>query len=109
MPKAVPTREAQNTLSALIGWVRENRDGVIIENRGKPAAVLISFDEYEQLRAAREAQRRREVWEQLRRLQAQVAARNADLDEEAAEALAEGLGREAMETLIDEDKVRFER
>ncbi len=109
MPKAVSTREAQNTLSALIGWVREHRDEVIVENRGKPAAVLISFDEYEQLRSWREQQRRKEVWEQLQRLQAQVSARNADLSEEAAEALADETTREAIDALVEQGKVRFER
>ena len=108
MPKAVPTREAQNSLSALIGWVKEHRDEVIIESRGKPAAVLISYDEYAQLQAAREQLRRREVWAQLRRLQAQVAARNTDLDEEAADTLADEISHDAIAALTTRGAVRFE-
>jgi prevent-host-death family protein len=109
MPKAVPTREAQNALSSLIGWVQEHHDQVIIENRGKPTAVLIAFEEYEQLQAFKEQQRRRAVWEQLRALQARVAARNTDLSEEEAEVLADEVSREAMEALIEQGRVRFER
>jgi prevent-host-death family protein len=50
MPKTVSTREAQDSLSTLIGWAKEHRDQVIVESHGEPAAVLMSFAEYETLR-----------------------------------------------------------
>lgn len=46
MPKAVSTREAKDTVSALIGWVREHHDEVIIEYHGVPPAVIMSYNEY---------------------------------------------------------------
>ncbi len=99
MPKTVSTYEAQNTLSALIGWVREHRDEVIVENHGKPAAVLVAFDEYEDLRALKEQQRRKVVLEKMRHLQIAVSARNTDLNQDEIDALADELTRDAITTL----------
>lgn len=106
MARAVSTREAQNKLGELIGWVREHRDAVIVENRGKPSAVLLSYDEYEQVCAFREQQRRQGAVERLRRLRDEVRARNGDLTDEGAEAIAEQFSRDVMRGLIDKGKVR---
>lgn len=109
MSKAVSTREAQNTLSALIGWVNEHRDAVIVENRGAPTAVLISYSEYEALQEAKEQQRRQRLLAQMRDLQARVSARNADLSEAEADALADEVTDEAIASLVERGNIRFER
>ena len=108
MPKAVSAKEAKNRLGSLIGWVREHSDEVIVENRGEPAAVIMSFAEYEKLQALRERQRRQAILERMRALQARVSARNADLSTAEAEALADEVTREAVAGLVERGNIRFE-
>lgn len=108
MPKSVSTREAKNNLSALIAWAREHSDAVVVENHGKPAAVLVSATQYEKMQAAAEKQRRAEALEALRRLRDEVAERNADLTPQQADELAERATREAIESLIERGRIRFQ-
>lgn len=109
MSKTVSTREAQNKLSALIGWVNEYDDEVIVENRGAPSAVIISYAEYEKLQILREQERRRELLAKMRQLQARVSARNADLDEAEVAKLADEVTGEAIAGLVERGSVRFEQ
>ncbi|MCC7022308.1 MAG: type II toxin-antitoxin system Phd/YefM family antitoxin [Thermomicrobiales bacterium] len=92
--KTVSATEAKNRLGALIGDVAGGEGDVIIENHGRPRAVLISYDTYQELLDAREKQRRQEALAALRALREQVRARNQDLDEAAADALIEEIGAE---------------
>src|SRR5436189_2490754 len=109
MSKTVSTREAQNKLSALIGWVNEHDDEVIVENRGAPSAVIISYAEYEKLQGLREQERRRALLAKMRQLQARVSERNADLGEVEADALADEVAGEAVAELVESGSVRFEQ
>jgi prevent-host-death family protein len=109
MPRAVSTREARDTLSSIIGWVRENADEVIVESHGQPTAVIMSFTEYERIQAVREQQRRQEALEGLRRLRDEVSARNRDLTEAQADALADRFTREVIDDMAAEGRIRFER
>lgn len=109
MSKAVSTREAQNRLSALIGWVNEHNDAVIVENRGVPTAVLIPYAEYEVLQAVKEQQRRQALLAEMRDLRARVSARNVDLGEAEAEVLADEVTEEAVASLVERGVIRFER
>lgn len=109
MPRAVSTAEAKNKLTALIAWVREHDDAVVVENRGKPSAVLVSYTEYEAMRGLKERQRRQDALAQLRRLRDRVSARNEDLTEEQVEVIAEEVSRDVVRRLIDRGKISFER
>jgi len=109
MPKAVSTREAKDKLSSLIGWVRENADEVIVENHGQPRAVIMSFAEYQKIRALKEQQHRHEALHTLRRLRSEVRERNQDLTEEQAEEIAERFTCEVIDDMAAEGTIRFER
>lgn len=104
--KTVSATEAKNRLGALIGDVAGGEGDVIIENHGRPRAVLISYDTYQELLDAREKQRRQEALAALRALREQVRARNQDLDEAAAEEIAESVSREAIARIIDRARTR---
>ena len=45
MPRVVSSSEAQNNFGAMMQWVKENNEEVVVERRGKPTAVLISYEE----------------------------------------------------------------
>jgi antitoxin YefM len=49
MAKIVPVREFRTRLSELLSDVADRRDHVLVTRNGKPAAVLVPFDEYEAL------------------------------------------------------------
>lgn len=108
MPKTVSVSEAKNQLSAVLDWAVENSDEVVIESRGEPKVVILSYAEYKEFLAFREQARRREALRQLEMLAEQIWAQNADLSVEEAEELAEELSQETMQRMIKEGKVRFQ-
>ncbi len=109
MPKTVSASEAKNRLGALIGWCLQNKDEVIVENRGAPKVVLMPFAEYEQMKEIKEEARRRDALAKLRGLRDRVRARNQDLREEEADALANRFSREIIEDMEEEGKIEFEK
>lgn len=109
MPKAVSATEAKNRLGALMAWAVEHRDDVIVEAQGKPRAVIMSFADYEVVQALREQARRQAALERLRALRTRVSARNQDLTEEQAMALADRFVRETIDEMAVEGTVRFAR
>lgn len=60
-------------------------------------------------KAATDQERRAAALERLRRLQERVSARNLDLTEEQAEAIAEELSQAAIASLVERGEITFER
>jgi polyhydroxyalkanoate synthesis regulator phasin len=54
-------------------------------------------------------QRRAEALERLRRLEERIAARNHDLTEEQAQAIADEIVREIIDDLVARGEISFER
>jgi prevent-host-death family protein len=109
VPRAVSTTEAKNQLSAMIGWVEDSDDEVIVEHHGQPRAVIMSFAEYQRVQALRDRQRREQALAEVRALRAEVRARNQDLTDDEAMALADRFVREVVADMAKEGKLRFER
>ncbi len=107
MSKTVSATEAKNQLGALMGWVLENKDEVIVESRGKPQVVLIPFEEYEELQNIKEQVRRRQALAKLEKLRDKVRSRNQDLGDQEAEALAQRFTGEVIAEMVKEGKLRF--
>ncbi len=74
MPKTVSSSEAKSRFEAMVKWAVENQDDVIVRQNGDPAAVLISYAEYERLVAWRERARGEEAFAQFEALRRQVQA-----------------------------------
>lgn len=108
MPRTVSATEAKNRLGSLLGWVEEQRDEIIVERQGRPRAVIMSFEEYEKVQELRTQKRREEAVATMRRLRDQISARNSDMTPEDVEEFANRATREAVESLIQKGKVRFE-
>ncbi len=109
MPKTVSAREAKNKLGSVVSWVLANQDDVIVENRGAPTVVIIPYTEYEKVQELKEQDRRRQAIERLRKLRDEVMARNQDLTPEEGDALADEIARDAVNSLVEKGKVRFEK
>ncbi|MFP3896631.1 MAG: type II toxin-antitoxin system prevent-host-death family antitoxin [Anaerolineales bacterium] len=108
MPRTVSATEMKNRFGSLADWAVESQDDVIVESRGTPKVAVIAFEEYERLRRWREEARRRELLDRFRALREEIRERNRNLTKEEADALAERLGREMVEALIEEGKINYE-
>jgi prevent-host-death family protein len=54
MDKIIPISELQSQAKKIIEGVKKTRDPVIITQRGRPAAVLVNYEEYEGMTATLE-------------------------------------------------------
>ena len=109
MARTISATEAKAKLSALINWAVKNQDEVIVQSRGNPKAVIISYDAYERFKALQEQARRKEALAQLELLAAKIQSRNQDLTEEAADELADQFTREAIEEMVRDGKVNYQQ
>lgn len=109
MLKVVSANGVDGAWSDLLGNVAKDGAEVIVERDGRPTAVVIPFAAYEELRALREERRRTDALDRLRALRAGVRARNDDLSEEEAEAIADRFAHDLIDDLATEGVVRFAR
>jgi prevent-host-death family protein len=65
--KTLPLAEAKAQLSRLVDRVAATDEQILITRNGRPAAVLISPDEYESWQETRAVQSDRELVEEIRR------------------------------------------
>ena len=103
----VSTSEAKAKLSRFVQQVVGNREEVIIENRGTPQAVLISYSAYEQYSEWKEQKRRQQALEELQNLADAIQSRNRDLSDSEAEALAERFSRDVIDEMIEDGTVKY--
>jgi len=50
MSKTIPISEVKTRLPELVSDVEEREDEIVVTRNGKPAAVLVNYDEYERLK-----------------------------------------------------------
>src|SRR5881409_887412 len=65
--KTLPLAEAKAKLSRLVDRVAETDEEILITRNGRPAAVLVSPDEYESWKETRAVQSDRELMQEIRR------------------------------------------
>jgi len=109
MPKTISVTEAKNKLSAMLEWAIQNREGVVVESRGQPKAVILPYAEYEAYLSMREKEQRRAALRRLEELAAIVQAQNRDMTPDEAEQLADEISRETIERMTEEGKVSFKQ
>jgi prevent-host-death family protein len=107
MPKSISASEAKTRFGAIVEWALESNDDVIVESHGKPRVVIMSFTEYQKVLNLREMAQRREALAELECLRESVRARNPDLDEAGAAALADRFSRDVIEDMVRDKKVTF--
>lgn len=109
MPRTISVTEAKNKLSAMLDWAIKNQDGVVVESRGRPKAVILPFSEYETYLLLREKEQRRAALRRLEELAATVQTQNQDLSPDEAEQIADEISRETIERMVEEGKVSFKQ
>ncbi len=109
MSRTVTATEAKNRLGALLEAVAERQDEVIVESHGRARAVIVPVDAYEEFKALRDQKRRQDAVSSLRRLREQVRARNKDLSDEEALAIADEISHAAVDRMAERGEIVFER
>ncbi len=109
MARTISATEAKAKLSSVIDWAVQNKDEVIVESRGNPKAVIMSYDAYTEFMALREQERRQAALAKLEQLAATVQARNKDLSQEDAEALADRFTREVISDMAKSGEVAYKQ
>ena len=107
MAKRVTATEAKNRLGALMEYINDNNDDVIVESRGEPRAVIITFPEYQQLEACREKARREELWKQMEALRKRVGEQLQDLSSDDVQRIAEEVADDAIARGMKSERIRF--
>jgi len=89
--------DARDHLTEVIDSVSDGVDEVVIERDGAPKIAVISYEEYQDIRARREKERRAWAIAELRKLSAEINERNKDLTQEQVDEIAQRLSRELRE------------
>lgn len=100
MPRTITATEAQNKFGSVLKWAEENQDDVIIERRGNPVAVIIPFEEYEEITRLRHEEAKRRALTSIRILREQVQQYETDPDLERgyrAAGMSESISRATLE------------
>ena len=108
MPKKVSASEAKTKFGSIVGWTVDNKDEVIVESRGHPKAVIMAFEEYQELMGLRQKSLRQQALAELEALRDKVQARNQDLDEQGAQSLADRFTREVFSDMVKEGKITYQ-
>lgn len=109
MPKAISSNDAKQRWGSVVSYVTDQDDEVVVESHGRPAAVVMSYAAFQEVQTLREQQRRRDILDRLRTLEARLVTQNRDLREESAMALADRFSHELIDDLAAEGVLTFER
>ena len=69
MSKTLPISEVKARLPELVTGVEEREEEVVVTRKGKPAAVLVNYGEYERLKDTLEVLSDADLMKQIRRSQ----------------------------------------
>jgi prevent-host-death family protein len=109
MEKTISASELKNSLGAVLREVRKDDETVVIEQRGVPAAAIISIEDLRVLREAKEEKRKQRLLEDFRSLRASLAERQKGMSPEEAERQAQEFADEIMEAVVAKARHRFEQ
>lgn len=102
MPRTVSSSEAKARFGELVKWTTENQDKVIVKLYGEPAAVIMSYAEYEEVEKLRKRELKRKTLEALDALRQEARRQNPDLSAEEAYRLA-GFSEEVIQETLQAD------
>ena len=107
MVRTISATEAKVNFGSVTQQVIDDGEPVIVENHGQPRVAIVPVQQFERLAELEAQERQRIALENLERLQVEVAARNQDLTEEQANAIADDLVRTAVNALFEKGTVSY--
>lgn len=109
MEKTISASELKNTLGAVLREVRQEDEIRVIEQRGVPAAAIISIEDLRLLREAKKRQRQEQLLEEFRQLRASLAERQKGMTADEADRIVQELSDAVMDAVVEKAWHRFER
>jgi antitoxin YefM len=83
MSKTMPISEVKTRLPELVSGVSEREEEIVVTRNGKPAAVLVNYDEYERLKGSLEVLSDPALMKQIHRSKTFYARRRQGVSFEA--------------------------
>jgi len=74
MAKILPISEVKARLPELVNGVAEREEEIVVTRNGKPAAMLVSYAEYERLKETLDVLSDPDLMRQIRQSEAEIAA-----------------------------------
>ena len=109
MEKTISASELKNSLGAVLREVRQEDEIRVIEQRGVPAAAIISIDDLRLLRDAKKRQRQEQLLEEMRQLTARLAERQQGMTPDEADQMVQELSDLVMDAVVEKARHRFEQ
>lgn len=109
MEKTISASELKNSLGAVLREVRQGDEIRVIEQRGVPAAAIISIEDLRLLRDAKKRKRQELLLEEYRQLSADLAERQKGMTADEADRLVEELSDAVMDAVVEKARHRFEQ
>ncbi len=109
MEKTISASELKNSLGAVLREVRQADEIRVIEQRGVPAAAIISIDDLRMLREAKEQKRRAELLAEFRQLRERLKEHQKGMSPDEADRLVEEYADTVMDAVVAKARHRFER
>lgn len=103
MTMTVSASDAQSRFGSMLRYAEENQGGVVVERRGKPAAVIISYPEYEAFTKLRKQEKRKKALQTLKEIRQRVQERNPDLAAEVVYRMA-GFSEDVIQSTLQKDE-----
>jgi prevent-host-death family protein len=107
--KTISASELKNSLGAVLREVRQEDEIRVIEQRGVPAAAIISIDDLRLLRDAKKRQRQELLLEEMRQLTARLAERQQGMTPDEADQMVQELSDAVMDAVVEKARHRFEQ
>jgi prevent-host-death family protein len=107
MVRTISATEAKVNFGAVTQQVIDDGEPVVVENHGQPRVAIVPVQQLKRLAELEEQERQRVALENLKLLQEEMAARNQDLTEEQADAIADDLVRTAVNALFEKGAVSY--
>jgi len=102
MNKVLSASEVAGDFGAALRWAEENSEGLVVEYNGKPAAVLIAYDEYEEFQRLRRNANKQKALKIIREIRAEIQALGPPLSAEEAYRMA-GFSEEVIQETLAAD------
>ena len=100
-PKTVSSSEAKGRFGALLAWVLKSKQEVLIKSYSEVKAVLIPFEDYDDIKRILEIRRRQKLLDELQNLRGQVQSKNKSISSAKAERIVDRFSREIINNTIN--------
>ena len=102
MTETIQSTDLRRQVREVLDRVRREQESIIVQTYGTPQAVLIPYAEFEAYQAWRVRRQERRAWlDELRAIAAEVSARAALSDQDAAASIDEAVRETASQRRLD--------